>query len=98
MAVLPDGRVYYCIETLFRLGFDGETESMGNYHQQTLQESWQGEVFQRFRRDLIRHHLEHRPACQDCEMWRSQVISQTHQNGVRVKATEVTELYSRVDR
>lgn len=96
MIVLPDGRVYYCIETIFRLGFDGETESMGDYHQQNLREIWQGETFQNFRRDIIMHQLKHRPACQDCEMWRSQVISQTQQNGFHVMATEVTEIYHKM--
>ena len=95
MAVLPDGRIYYCIETLFRLGFDGETESMGDYHRQTLPEIWQGEVFQRLRRDLIRHSLQDRPACQACQMWRSQVISHTPGNQVVVISTEVTEIYQK---
>ncbi len=30
MAVLPDGKTYYCIETLFRLGFDKDIESLGD--------------------------------------------------------------------
>ncbi len=96
MAVLPDGRVYYCIETLFRLGFDGETESMGDYYQQTLQEIWQGHIFQRLRRDLILHQLQHRPACQDCEMWRSQVIFHIPRDEVLVMVTEVTEIHQKI--
>ena len=96
MIVLPDGRVYYCIETIFRLGFDGETESMGDYHKQNLLEIWQGETFQNLRRDIILHQLKDRPACQDCEMWRSQVMSQRQQNGFSVMATEVAEIYHKI--
>lgn len=96
MAVLPDGRLYYCIETLFRLGFDGDTESMGDYPQQSLQEIWQGEAFQRLRRDLIRHQLDHRPACHNCEMWRTQVIAHTHEDGIQMMTTEVTEIYQKI--
>ncbi|MBP0017713.1 MAG: radical SAM protein [Cyanobacteria bacterium SBLK] len=98
MAVLPDGRVYYCIETVFRLGFDGATESMGDYRYQNLQEIWQGEAFQRFRRDTLLHQLEHRRACRDCEMWRSQVVSHTQQDGFHVMETEVTKIYHKKSR
>lgn len=94
IAILPDGRVYYCVETLFRLGFD-EAETMGNYCSQNLSEIWQGEVFQRFRQDLILNQLQKRP-CQNCEMWRSQVLSHSDQEGIRETATEVTKVYTKI--
>jgi MoaA/NifB/PqqE/SkfB family radical SAM enzyme len=93
MTILPDGRIYYCIETLFRLGFDSSIESLGNYHQQTLEEIWCGDLFQQLRRDLILNHLEKRVACQDCDMWKSQVIHREVKNGYSVIATTITEIY-----
>lgn len=93
MTVLPDGRIYYCIETLFRLGFDSSIQSLGNYHQQTLEEIWCGDLFQQLRRDLILNHLEKRVACQDCDMWKSQVIHREVKDGYSVIATTVTEIY-----
>jgi radical SAM protein with 4Fe4S-binding SPASM domain len=96
MAVLPNGKIYYCIETLFRLGFDQEIESLGDYNQQTLQDIWSGELFQQLRQDLILNQLEKRRACQDCEMWKSQIIHQELKDGYSVLTTTVTEIYSQV--
>lgn len=96
MAVLPDGRIYYCIETLFRLGFDHSIESLGDYNQQTLQEIWCGDLFKKLRQDLILNQLENRAACQDCEMWMSQVINREIKDEYQVLTTTVTEIYSPV--
>jgi len=96
MAVLPDGRIYYCIETLFRLGFDKDIESLGDYHQQTLQEIWSGDLFEELRRDLILNKLEKRTACKDCDMWMSQVMNQEIKDECQVLTTTVTEIYSQV--
>ena len=95
MAVLPDGRIYYCIETLFRLGFDQDILSLGDYNQQTLQEIWSGDLFQQLRQDLILNKLEKRAACKDCDMWKSQVINREIKNECQVITTTVTEIYSK---
>ena len=96
MAVLPDGRIYYCIETLFRLGFNKDIKSLGDYNQQTLQEIWSGDLFQQLRRDLILNQLEKRTACNYCNMWMSQVINREIKDGYQVLTTTVTEIYSQV--
>ena len=96
MAVLPDGRIYYCTETLFRLGFDKDIESLGNYQQQTLPEIWAGGLFQQLRKDLILNQLEKRAACKDCNMWRSNIVSREIKDEYQVMATTVTELYSQI--
>lgn len=93
MAVLPDGRIYYCIETLFRLGFDQDIKSLGDYHQQTLSEIWSGDLFQQLRQDLILNQLEKRAACKDCDMWKSQVIHRDRKEEYQVLTTTVTEIY-----
>ncbi len=93
MAVLPDGRIYYCVETLFRLGFDQTLESLGDYNQQTLQEIWHGELFKQLRRDLLLNQLEHRSACKSCELWMAQVLSRESKNGFEVMTSTVTEIY-----
>lgn len=96
MAVLPDGRIYYCIETLFRLGFDKDIKSLGDYNQQTLQEIWSGDLFQQLRQDLILNQLDKRSACKDCNMWMSQVINREIKNQYQVLKTTVTEIYSQI--
>lgn len=94
MHVLPDGRVYYCIETFYRLGFD-EVESLGDYNTQTLQEIWQGERFQQLRHDLIVNRLNHRSACKNCDLWKTQVVTRSTQNGCQVTKTVATEMYQK---
>jgi radical SAM protein with 4Fe4S-binding SPASM domain len=94
MAVLPDGRVYYCIESLFRLGFDRDIQSLGDYNQQNLQEIWSGKLFQKLRQDLILNQLEKRSACKDCDMWMSQVINREIKDGYQILTTSVTEIHS----
>jgi MoaA/NifB/PqqE/SkfB family radical SAM enzyme len=96
MAVLPDGRIYYCIETLFRLGFDKDIKSLGDYNLQTLQEIWSGDLFKQLRQDLILNQLEKRTACKDCDMWKSQVINREIKDQYQVLTTTVTEIYSQV--
>lgn len=94
ISVLPDGRIYYCIETLFRLGFDQDIQSLGDYNQQTLQEIWSGDLFQQLRQDLILNQLEKRAACKNCDMWKSQVINREIKDKCQVLTTTVTEIYS----
>ncbi|NEP55492.1 MAG: radical SAM protein [Symploca sp. SIO2G7] len=94
MAVLPDGRIYYCTETLFRLGFDQDIQSLGDYHQQTLQEIWSGDLFQKLRRDLILNQLDKRAACKDCEIWMSHVINREIKDKCQIMTTTITEIYS----
>ena len=96
MAVLPDGKIYYCIETLFRLGFDKEIEGLGDYNKQTLQEIWSGDLFQKLRQDLILNQLEERAACKDCDMWKSQVVHREISNEYQVLTTTVKEIYSQI--
>lgn len=93
MSVLPDGRIYYCIETLFRLGFDQDIISLGDYKHQTLQEIWAGGLFQQLRQDLILNQLDKRAACKDCDMWMSQVIDRGIKDEYQVFTTTVTEIY-----
>ncbi|TRT76626.1 MAG: radical SAM protein [Microcystis aeruginosa Ma_AC_P_19900807_S299] len=97
MAVLPDGQIYYCIETLFRLGFDQNLKSLGDYHQQTLQDIWDGYLFKQLRRDLILNQLETRPICKSCDMWMSQVINREVKDECKVLTTTVTEIYSQIN-
>ncbi|MGB5769174.1 MAG: radical SAM protein [Crocosphaera sp.] len=96
MAVLTDGRIYYCIETLFRLGFEQNIQSLGDYNQQTLQEIWSGNLFQQLRQDLILNQLEKRKACKDCDMWKSQVINRERKDQYQVLTTTVAEIYSQL--
>lgn len=96
MAVLPDGRIYYCIETLFRLGFDRDIESLGDYNQQTIQEIWKGKLFNQLRTDLILNRLEQRTACKKCEMWKSQIVNTTTKEDLKITTTTVTEIFEKI--
>ena len=96
MAILPDGRIYYCIETLFRLGFDKDIKSLGDYNQQTLQEIWCGDLFKELRRDLILNQLKDRPVCKNCDTWTSQVTHQSTRSGIHLTTTSITEIYQNI--
>ncbi|MBO3459797.1 radical SAM protein [Aetokthonos hydrillicola Thurmond2011] len=95
MAVLPDGRIYYCIETLFRLGFDKDIVSLGDYNTETLQNIWRGNLFNQLRHDLIINNLSNRLVCKSCEMWMSQVVYRYVKNNLQVTSTMVTEIYQK---
>ena len=97
MAILPDGRIYYCIETLFRLGFDQDIESLGDYNKQTLHDIWRGNLFNQLRRDLILNQLGNRSACKNCDMWMSQVALRSFRDGLQVTTTMVTEVCQRAN-
>lgn len=70
--LLPDGRAYYCCETISKLAFD-DLETMGKYPQQDLIEIWNGKQFGALRRDLISNELNRWPACKDCGIWMAHV-------------------------
>ena len=93
MAVLPDGKIYYCIESLFRLGFDPDNQSLGDYNQQSLPEIWSGILFQQLRQDLILNQLEKRSVCQN---WKSQVIDREVKDEYQIFNTTITEIYTSV--
>ena len=93
MAILPDGKIYYCIESLFRLGFDRDNESLGDYNRQSLAQIWSGDLFRALRTDLILNKLGKRKACQNCLMWKSQVIDRKVTNNAQVFSTTVTDIY-----
>ena len=89
--VLPDGRVYYCCETVSKLAFDNLT-SMGSYPQQSLTELWNGPLFSQLRRDLILNRLEGWPACKECGIWMADATSSEIQNGTRITTNMITEI------
>ena len=93
ISILPDGRIYYCIETLFRLGFDQDITSLGNYKTQSLPEIWQGKPFQQLRQELILNQLVDRPMCRNCDAWKSQVVARTSQTGCNITTTQIAEIY-----
>ena len=93
MAILPDGKIYYCIESLFRLGFDRDNESLGDYNRQSLAQIWSGDLFRALRTDLILNKLGKRKACQNCLMWKSQVIDRKVTNNAQVFSTTVTDIH-----
>ncbi|MBR8833308.1 MAG: radical SAM protein [Stigonema ocellatum SAG 48.90 = DSM 106950] len=95
IAVLPDGRIYYCIETLFRLGFDQDIESLGDYNKQTLHDIWRGNQFNQLRRDLILNQLDNRSACKNCDMWMSNVAVRSSRDDLQIISTMVTEICQR---
>ncbi len=91
MYLLPDGRVYYCCETISKLAFE-ELESMGSYPDQSLTEIWQGEAFRALRRDLIEGELTRWPACDACRIWMAHATSTTENEGIRTTTNMITEV------
>ena len=94
MYLLPDGRVYYCCETVSKLAFDN-LPSMGKYPDQEILALWKGEMFTSLRRDLILNKLENWKACQDCGIWQAHVCQVTEQEGRRVTRNMITEIIDR---
>jgi MoaA/NifB/PqqE/SkfB family radical SAM enzyme len=97
ITVLPDGAIYYCIETLFRLGFEQNIESLGNYNEQTLESLWCGDLFNRLRQDLILNQLESRHICKDCDTWMSQVMTTSSKEKYQIFTTTITEIYRKLN-
>ncbi|BAZ50699.1 molybdopterin biosynthesis protein A [Nostoc sp. NIES-4103] len=97
ITVLPDGKIYYCIETLFRLGFEQNIESLGNYNEQTLKNIWCGDLFNRLRQDLILNQLENRQICKSCDTWMSQIMTTSTKEEYQVLTTTITEIYRKIN-
>ncbi|BAY23373.1 radical SAM domain-containing protein [Calothrix sp. NIES-2100] len=97
ITVLPDGKIYYCIETLFRLGFENNIENLGNYNEQTLESIWCGDLFNKLRQDLILNQLENRHICKNCDTWMSQVITTSTAQEYAIFTTTITEIYRKIN-
>jgi MoaA/NifB/PqqE/SkfB family radical SAM enzyme len=88
---LPDGRIYYCCETVSKLAFES-LESMGAYPAQSLRAIWQGPAFTALRRDLIRNEIQAWPACRTCGIWMAHVTETVTENGRTVTRNMITEI------
>jgi MoaA/NifB/PqqE/SkfB family radical SAM enzyme len=95
--VLPDGRIYYCCETVSKLAFEN-LQSMGSFPTQRLLDIWRGKLFSALRRDLILNQLKGWPACQDCGIWMAHVTSSSVQDGIRTTTNMITEIVQREER
>ena len=89
--LLPDGRVYYCCETVSKLAFE-HLESMGRYPEQSIPEIWRGEPFRILRRDLILNELKRWPACENCGIWMAHVTKTQEIDGKRITCNMITEI------
>ncbi len=90
--LLPDGRVYYCCETVSKLAFE-HLQSMGRYPQQGIQAIWHGEAFRSLRRDLIGNELGHWPACEHCGIWMAHAAETVQEGGTKVTRNMITEIH-----
>lgn len=91
MYVLPDGRVYYCCETVSKLAFES-LESMGKFPEQQLLDIWRGDLFSALRRDLLLNQLDQWSACKHCGIWMAHVAASTVQDGIRTTTNMITEI------
>mgnify|MGYP000324320870 CR=1 FL=1 len=94
--LLPDGRVYYCCETVSKLAFEA-LESMGRYPDQGLQEIWRGEAFRALRRDLVLNELGRWPACEGCGIWMAHVSETGWTSGRKITRNMITEIHEHGD-
>jgi len=93
MYILPDGRVYYCCETVSKLAFDN-VPTMGSYPRDSILQLWDNEMFRQLRRDLILDKLDNQKACKDCGIWMAhagQVLEQPDHTIFRNMITEVLD-------
>jgi len=72
MYILPDGRTYYCCETIGKLAFE-ELASMGQFPEQSIKGIWAGGGFESLRTDLLTNELTDRSACRTCGIWMAHV-------------------------
>jgi MoaA/NifB/PqqE/SkfB family radical SAM enzyme len=90
--LLPDGRVYYCCETVSKLAHDNLV-SMGDYHTQTIPEVWNGEVFRSLRKALLYNQLDDWSACKDCGIWMAHVSDTTEAENGKIVSSMMTEIF-----
>lgn len=92
--VLPDGRTFYCCETIGKLAFE-DLEHMGRFPEQPILGIWRGPAFEALRCDLLSGQLEDRPACRDCGIWMAHVTSTERQQGREITRNMITEIVRR---
>lgn len=92
--ILPDGRSYYCCETIGKLAFE-DLEHMGRFPEHSLLEIWSGPAFEALRCDLLTGELEDRPACRDCGIWMAHVTATEKREGREITRNMITEIVRR---
>lgn len=90
--LLPDGRVYYCCETVSKLAHENLV-SMGDYHTQSIQEVWHGPVFKELRKSLLKNELEEWSACKDCGIWMAHVCGTEERDDMKIVSNMMTEIF-----
>jgi MoaA/NifB/PqqE/SkfB family radical SAM enzyme len=90
--LLPDGRVYYCCETVSKLAHENLV-SMGDYNTQTIPDVWNGEVFKSLRKALLHNQLDDWSACKDCGIWMAHVSDSTETEEGRIVSSMMTEMF-----
>jgi radical SAM protein with 4Fe4S-binding SPASM domain len=90
--LLPDGRIYYCCETVSKLAFENLT-SMGDYKNQDLVSIWQGKEFSQLRKSQILQEMDEFPACKECGIWMAHVAGTENKNGYKVITNMLSETY-----
>ncbi len=91
MYILPDGRIYYCCETIAKLAF-AELRSVGEFPEQSISDIWKGQLYQELRRDLILNKLDEQPACKDCGIWMAHASDSETKDGRKITWNMITEL------
>jgi len=90
--LLPDGRVYYCCETISKLAFE-HLRSMGRFPEEGLGAIWHGEAFRALRRDLIRNEPARWPACDRCGIWMAHVSETVREDNKKITRNMITEIH-----
>lgn len=92
MYVVPDGRIYYCCETVSQLGFT-DVEPMGHHPVRGLDDIWLGDTFTRLRRDLLKDELDAWPSCKTCTIWPAHVSETQDLGALKVTRNMITEIF-----
>ena len=93
--LLPDGRTFYCCETISKLAFEN-INGMGNYTDESIIEIWGGKQFIELRKALIMNKLEEWTACRDCGIWMAHVTESKVEGNTRITRNMITEIYQKV--
>lgn len=81
--IFPEGEVSLCCKTMTDVGWRGVV-SVGNINNQSFEDIWVGELYNKVRHELLENDFKEFPVCKKCEIWSASTYR-----------TEKNELYTR---
>jgi MoaA/NifB/PqqE/SkfB family radical SAM enzyme len=90
--VYPAGEVSMCCTTMILVPQIGLI-SMGNVNDESLEEIWLGDQYERLRRKLLLNDVKGDAACQNCDIWHASETRVEERDGYRVEMNPTCAIY-----